>query len=163
MIYVNEKSIRILGNICWSSNCIMYENSMLLFHEIAFDQSNDKKHYKKPAYLCHAFFEERETVNTLRPRQSGRHFADDIFNCILLNENVWIMIKISLKFVPKGPINNIPGLVQIMVWRRPGDKPLSEPITVSLPTYICVARPQWVKRLFVVSCNFHEHLFLILI
>ena len=45
-----------------------------------------------------------------------------------LNENVWIPIKISLKFVPKGPINNIPALVQIMAWRRTGDKPLSEPM-----------------------------------
>ena len=54
-------------------------------------------------------------VNTLRPRQNGHHFADDIFKCIFLNENVWILIKISLKFVPKGPINNIPSLVQIMV------------------------------------------------
>ena len=83
--------------------------------------------------------------NTLRPRQNGRHFADDIFKCIFLNENIWIPIKISLKFVPKGPINNIPALVQIMVWRRSGDKPLSEPMLVSLPTYICVTRPQWVK------------------
>ena len=41
-------------------------------------------------------------------------------------KNVWISIKISLQFVPKGPINNIPGLVQIMAWRRTGDKPLSE-------------------------------------
>ena len=65
--------------------------------------------------------------NTLRPRQNGRHFADDIFECIFLNENVWIPVKISLKFIPKGPINNIPALVQIMAWRRPGDKPLSEP------------------------------------
>ena len=30
----------------------------------------------------------------------GRHFADDIFRCISLNENVWISIKISLKFIP---------------------------------------------------------------
>ena len=67
-------------------------------------------------------------LNTLRPRQNGRHFADDIFNCIFLNENVWISIKISLKFVPKDPINNIPTLVQIMAWRRLGDKPLSEPM-----------------------------------
>ena len=74
------------------------------------------------------------------------HFADDIFNCIFLNENVWIPIKISLKFVPKGLINNIPAMVQIMAWRRPGDKPLSEPMMVSLPTHICVARPQWVNR-----------------
>ena len=70
--------------------------------------------------------------NTLRPRQNGRHFADDSFKCISLNENVWIPIKISLKFVPKGPINNIPALVQIKAWRRQGDKPLSEPMMVSL-------------------------------
>ena len=38
------------------------------------------------------------------------------------------MIKISLKFVPKGPINNIPALVQIMAGRRPGNKPLFEPV-----------------------------------
>ena len=51
----------------------------------------------------------------------------------------------SLKFVPKGPINKIPALVQIMAWRRPGDKPLSEPMMVRLLTHICVTRPQWVN------------------
>ena len=80
--------------------------------------------------------------NTLRPRQNGRHFADDTFKRIFLNENVWNSIKISMKFVLKGPINNIPSLVQIMAWRRPGDKPLSEPMMVSLLTHICVTRPQ---------------------
>ena len=50
-------------------------------------------------------------INTLRPRQDGRLFPDDIFKCIFLNENVLIPIKISLKFVPKGPINNIPALL----------------------------------------------------
>ena len=74
--------------------------------------------------------------NTLRPRQNGRHFADDIFKYIFLNGNFWIPVKISLKFVPKGTINIIPALVQIMAWRRPGDKPLSEPMVVSLPTHI---------------------------
>ena len=53
-------------------------------------------------------------VNTLRPRQNGRHFADDTFKRIFLNENVGISIEISLKFVLKGPINNIPALVQVM-------------------------------------------------
>ena len=79
------------------------------------------------------------TINhfdTLRPRQNGRNFADDTFKCIFLNENVWIPIKISLKFVMKGPINNIPALVQIIAWRRQGDKPLSEPMMVSLPMHI---------------------------
>ena len=54
--------------------------------------------------------------NILRPRQNGRHFADDVLKLIFLNENIWIPIKISLKFVPKGSINNIPALVQIMAW-----------------------------------------------
>ena len=105
--------------------------------------------------------------NTLKPRQNGRHFVDDIFNCIFLNENVWILIKISLKFVPKGSINNIPALVQIMAWRRPGSKLLSKPMMVSSLTHICVTRPQWVKvvcltlyisiifLLFTVSYVFH--------
>ena len=50
-------------------------------------------------------------VNTLRPRQNGRRFADDTFKRIFLNENVRISIVISLMFVHKGPINNIPALV----------------------------------------------------
>ena len=70
------------------------------------------------------------------PRQNGRHCADDIF----LNENIWIPIKISLKFIPKGAINNIPALVQMMASCRPGDKPLSEPMLVSLPMHICIIR-----------------------
>ena len=85
----------------------------------------------------------RRHLNTLRPRQNGRRFPD-IFKCNFLNEDVWISIKISLKFVPKGPINNIPALVQIMAWRRLGDKPWSEPMMVSLLTHKCVTRPQWV-------------------
>ena len=87
-------------------------------------------------------------VNTMRPRQNGRHFADDTFKWIFLNENAWIQLKISLTLVHKGPINNIPALVQVMAWRRPGDKPLSEPMLVSLLTHICVTRPQWVKHPF---------------
>ena len=97
-------------------------------------------------YLNQWLFTVNWTLNTLRPRQNGRHFPDDIFKWIFLNENVWISINISMKFVPRGPINNILTLVQIMAWRRPGDKPLSEPMMVRLPTHICVTRPQWVKN-----------------
>ena len=84
-------------------------------------------------------------INTLRPRQDGCRFPNDIFKCIFFNQNLLILIKISLKFVPKVQINNIPALVQIMAWRRPGDKPLSGPVMVSLLTHICVTRPQWVN------------------
>ena len=87
-------------------------------------------------------------VNTLRPRQNGHHFADDTFKWIFLNENIRISIKTSLKFVPGGSINNIPALVQIMAWHRPGDKPLSEPMMIILLTHICVTRPQWVNSLW---------------
>ena len=83
--------------------------------------------------------------STLKPRQNGRLFADDTFKRIFLNEDIRISTKISLKFVPKGLINNIPALVLIMAWRRPGDKPLSDPMLVRSLTHICVTRPQWVK------------------
>ena len=92
-------------------------------------------------------------LNTLRPRQDGRLFPDDIFKYIFFNENVWILIKISLRFVPKAPINNIPALVQIMAWRRPGDKPLSEPMMVNLPTHICVTQPQWVNWVNILAAD----------
>ena len=84
-------------------------------------------------------------INSLRPRQNGRRFADDTFKRIFFNENVRISLKIPLKFVPKVRINNIPTLVQIMVWRRLGGKPLFEPMMVRLPTHISVTRPQWVN------------------
>ena len=93
-------------------------------------------------------------VNTWRPRQNGRHFPDDIFKCIFFNENVWIVIKISLKFVPKGPINDISALVQIMAWRRS----LPEPMLVSLLTHICTTLPDWVNSLCVKS--FGRHVFM---
>ena len=58
--------------------------------------------------------------------QNGRHFADDIFKCIFLNQNLCILIKISLKFVPKGLIDNKSSLVQVMAWCCVGEKPLPE-------------------------------------
>ena len=57
--------------------------------------------------------------------------------------------RLKCHFAPSGQINNIPALVQIMAWRRPGDKPLSETMMVSLLTHICVTRPQWVKTLHI--------------
>ena len=99
--------------------------------------------------------------NSLRPRLKRRPFADDIFKCIFLIENEWILPRISMKFVLRVRINNIPALVQIMAWRRPGDKPLSEPIMVSLLTHICVTRPQWVNAFAPEICgsNFQNIIF----
>ena len=137
------------GNIIGTKNCIYFSrsskerissqgfievgpSSTLLYHKLSFGW-----------YTFH-FDILTVYVNTLRPRQNERHFPDDTFKRIFLTGNVIISIKISLKFVPKGPINKIPALVQIMAWRRPGDKPLSEPTMVRLMTHICVTRLQWV-------------------
>ena len=73
-------------------------------------------------------------------------FADDIFKHIFFNENPWIAIKIPLKFVPKGPNNNILELVQIMAWHWPGDKPLSELVMVSLLTHICIDLSELINK-----------------
>ena len=83
--------------------------------------------------------------NTFRPRHNGRHFTDDTSKHIILNENVKFFTTMLLNFVSTDPINNIPALVQIMAWRRSGDKPLSEPMVVSLLAHICINRPQWVN------------------
>ena len=93
-------------------------------------------------------------LNTLKPRQNGRHFADDIFKCILFNGNVWIPITISLKFVPQGPINSILELVQIMAWCQAGNKPLCEPKVVRLLVHICITQPQWIYM----SCKDGAHI-----
>ena len=82
-------------------------------------------------HICFNF-----SFNTLRPGQNGSHFTDETLKCILLNGNVRIQFKSLLMFVPNGPINNIPALVQLMAWRRPGAKSLSEPMVVRLSTHI---------------------------
>ena len=79
-------------------------------------------------------------AETKWPPFSRWHFQMHFFRM----KNMWISIKILLEFVPKGPINNIPACVQIMAWCRSSDKPLSEPIMVSLLMHICVTWPQWV-------------------
>ena len=94
---------------------------------------------RRPQKCCWKFV----LINTLGPKQNDRQFPHDTFKRIFLNKNVRISIK--MKFVPKVPIDNIPALDQIMAWRSPGNKPLSEPMMISSLTYICVTRPQWVN------------------
>ena len=53
-------------------------------------------------------------------------FAYGILKHIFLNENVKILIQISLEFVPRGSNDNKSVLVQVMAWRRTGNKPLPE-------------------------------------
>ena len=102
--------------------------------EISHEHFVPKQHKVSYYYVylnisCYGFIDDiLLLLNTVRPKQNGRHFPDDIGKCIFVNGNVWISIKISPKFVLKGPINNIPALVQIMALHRPGDKPSSQPI-----------------------------------
>ena len=97
------------------------------------------------------------TVNTLKPRQNGRHFPDDIFLCIFLNENVWISPGVSLKFVAKIRINNIPALVRLMVWHRLSGESLSEPMIVKSLTHVYVTLNgyQYVGQLKIIIITSH--------
>ena len=72
------------------------------------------------------------TLTHLPLDKMTNNLADDIFNCIFFNENAWILNKISLRFVPKGPINNIPALVQIMAWRWPGEPSFAQEMACHL-------------------------------
>ena len=81
------------------------------------------------------------------PRQNDHAFVEDILKYIFSNWNVWISITISLEFLPKVPTVNKPVLVQIMAWRRPGDKPLSEPMMAQcLLMHIFITWHQWVNN-----------------
>ena len=84
-------------------------------------------------FLCCAQNRSDDLVNSLVPGQNGCHFTDNVFGCIFVNEKFCILIKISMKFVPKGLIDNDLGLVKIMAWHRIGDKPLSEPMLTRFP------------------------------
>ena len=85
-----------------------------------------------PAFSTHIVGGSRINVSYqhIEAETNGRHSQDDIFKCIFLNENMLISIKISLKFVPNGQINNIPafgldnGLAptrrQAIIWTNDG-------------------------------------------
>ena len=91
----------IAGSWGWGMGCLLLVVWPVYFHCVLFSSST----------IADIWY-----IGTLRPRQNGHRFPEDIFKCIFLNENVWISLKISLKFVSKGPINNIQALFQIMAW-----------------------------------------------
>ena len=82
------------------------------------------------------------SLNSSPPGQNGCQFADDLFRCIFVNEKFCILIKFSLKFVPKGPIDNIPALVQVMAWRRIGDHYLNQCWPDPLQIYAALGRDE---------------------
>ena len=85
--------------------------------------------------MPHPFFQGCFTINF--PGQNGHHFPDDIFKCIFLNENARISIEVSLKFVPRDPIDNKSSLVKVMACRLLGATPLPDPmLTQFIDTYM---------------------------
>ena len=137
-----------------NTKLIVIWNSMTLIwcHHDIFSQ--EWKSDDMAIFYWDRWFAVTSMVNTLRPRQDGRRFPDDTFDSIFLKENVTILIEISLKFIPKGPIYNIQALVQIMAWHWSGNKLLSEPMIVRLPTHVCVTLPHWVNMPIFIFCHF---------
>ena len=82
-------------------------------------------------------------LNTLRSRQYGRYYTDDIFKWIFLIRMYGFRLKFHWNLIRVSTINIIPA--QAMLWRLPGNKPLSELMMIRLLMHICIARPQWVK------------------
>ena len=68
------------------------------------------------------------SVDSSSRGQNGPSLADVIFKCIFLNEKFCSLICILLQFVSNGPMDNKPALVQVMVWRRTGERLLPEPL-----------------------------------
>ena len=102
-------------------------------HPNQISSENQKTNFTTGAFNSRGRHKAQSTETlTLGLRENRRHFADDIFKFIFLNENK----NFTEICFTKGPMNNIPALVQIMAWNRPGGKPLSEPMMVSLLTHI---------------------------
>ena len=85
-------------------------------------------------------------INSSPPGQNGRQFTDEVFRCIFVNEKVCVLIKFSLKFVPKDPVDNSAALVYLMAWCRIGAKPLCEPMLTDSLTHICSTRGRLVNE-----------------
>ena len=107
--------------------------------------------------LCVEMLITYSCVNSSLPGQNSRHFVNDNFRRIFVNEMFWILIEISVNLVRKGSIDNDHALVYIMAWRRKGDKPISESVvTRNIDAYM---RHQGEMNLNtpVASMNVHRH------
>ena len=133
--------------MCWIAITIRFG---ALFHYLTYAIEMKRKSTKKYLHWNRKLLVSWEFKH-IEAETRWQPFPDDIFKSIFFNENVQVLINISLTFVPKAPINNILALVQIMAWRRPGNKSLSDPMMVSLLTHICVTRPQWVNKLMMTA------------
>ena len=88
--------------------------------------------------------------NTLRPKRNVCHFTDSILKCVFLDKTYEFRLRHHWSLFIRIQLTITPALVQIMAWRRPGNKPLSETFVVSSLAHICVAQPQWVNFLVII-------------
>ena len=89
------------------------------------------------------------SVNRLRSRQNGRHFAGAFFEYNFLYANFCLSFQVSLNFVTKG---NTPALISVMEWCQICEKPLSGAKWPSSLTHVCITRPQCDKCYNVYQC-----------
>ena len=76
----------------------------------------------------------------------GRDKMAAIFQMTVSNAPSWMnMFEFLFHWNLFLGVDYIPALDQTMAWHRPGDKPLTESMMVSLPTHRCVTRPKCVK------------------
>ena len=108
-------------------------------------------------YTTHTYYTSHKeklqlTLNSFPlDRKMAANLADDIFKCIFINEIFCILIRISLKFVPMGPIDNRPALVQVMAWHRTGNKPLPEPTLTQFTDAYMWYQGEMIKQLDIFS------------
>ena len=69
----------------------------------------------------------------------------DILRTTHSNGFTWNTVFISLNFFPKGPIENMSALVQVMAWRQTGHKPYLDWLWLSSFTYVCHLGPVFIS------------------
>ena len=100
-------------------------------------------------FWCVVYISVKFHFNTLLPRWNSRHFPDNIFKCVVLNENVSIWIKISLKLVPKGTINSF--RPSDAIWRHRSGSTLAQVMASCLTApshylsqcWLIISKIQW--------------------
>ena len=93
-------------------------------------------------FMCHEY---ARGINSSPLGKMAAISQTILFRCIFQNEKFGTLIKNSLEFVAKGPIDNNPALIEIMAWRRKSEKPLYEPMPTRSLTGICGTRGRWVN------------------
>ena len=122
---------------CWSSFILPYGFTRPQWVTVAVAEYKGLMHRGLKSGRHLADILKAISFNSSPPGRDYPLFADDIFRYIFVNEKFRILVKISLNFVPEGPIDNEPALVQILAWRRIGDKPLSEPALTHSQMHKC--------------------------